>query len=76
MYTENTKNRYPPLHCLHTALQNSVARGKMDFGDACKLLILNNIEGLTSKMMIEHHTSTRMNCNTHSICAGMLPFNA
>jgi hypothetical protein len=64
------QTKYPPLYCLHTAIQSSDARGKMDFSDACKLLILNNIEGLTSKMMIEHLTSSRMNTNTHSVCNG------
>jgi hypothetical protein len=64
--------KYPPLHCLHAAINASSARGKLDFGDACKLLILNNVDGLTSKMMIEHHTSTRMNCNTHAICSGIV----
>ena len=34
------------------------------------MLILNNIEGLTTKHMIELHTSSRLNCNTHVICAG------
>jgi hypothetical protein len=63
-------HRYPPLHCLYAAIQTSGAHGKLDFNDACKLFILNNIEGLTSKMMIEHHTSSRMNCNTHAICSG------
>lgn len=50
----------------------SAGRGKLDFNDACKLLVLNNIEGLTSRMMIEHHTSSRMNCNTHAICSGIV----
>ena len=73
-FTELThsKHRYPPLHCLYAAIQTSGAHGKLDFNDACKLFILNNIEGLTSKMMIEHHTSSRMNCNTHAICSGEL----
>jgi hypothetical protein len=67
------QTKYPPLHCLHTAITKaSGTRGKLDFGDACKLLILNNIDGLTSKMMIEHHTSSRMNCNTHAICSGIV----
>lgn len=64
------QSKYPPLHNLHSAIQASGAHGKLDFNDACKLLILNNIEGLTSKTMIEYHTSSRLNCNTHTICSG------
>jgi len=63
------QEKYPPLHSLYTSIQASGAGGKLDFNDACKLLILSNIEGLTSKMMIEHHTSSRLNCNTHAICS-------
>jgi hypothetical protein len=57
---------------MYSAIQTSGANGKLDFSDACKLFVLNNIEGLTSKMMIEHHTSSRMNCNTHAICSSIV----
>lgn len=63
---------YPPLYCLHLAIMSSGTGGKLNFSDACKLLLLNNIEGLTTKRMIELHTSSRLNCNTHAICAGEL----
>lgn len=61
--------RYPPLYCLHSAIHSSGANHSgLDFGDACKMLLLNNVEGLSSKVMMELHTSSRLNRNTHSIC--------
>ena len=59
---------------MHSAILSTGTHGKLNFNDACKLLILNNIEGLTSKMMIELHTSARLNCNTHAICSGACSF--
>lgn len=66
----NLQTQHPPLYCLHAAIMAAGTAGKLNFGDACKMLILNNIEGLTTKRMIELHTSSRLNCNTHAICAG------
>jgi hypothetical protein len=66
------QKQYPPLYCMHAAIMNSGTGGKLNFNDACKMLILNNIEGLTSKMMIELHTSARLNCNTHAVCSGIV----
>jgi hypothetical protein len=66
------QKQYPPLYCMHSATMASGTGGKLNFNDACKMLILNNIEGLTSKMMIELHTSARLNCNTHAICSGIV----
>ncbi len=43
----------------------------LKFNDACKLLLLNNIDGLTSRMMIELFTSEKLKRNTHSICTGV-----
>jgi hypothetical protein len=65
------QKQHPPLYCMHSAIMSSGTNGRLNFNDACKMLILNNIEGLTSKMMIEMHTSARLNCNTHAICAGL-----
>jgi hypothetical protein len=64
------QKQHPPLYCMHSVIAASGTAGKLNFNDACKLLILNNIEGLTSKMVIELYTSSRLNRNTHSICSG------
>jgi hypothetical protein len=66
------QNQHPPLYCMHAAVMASGTGGKLNFNDACKLMILNNIEGLTSKMMIELHTTSRLNCNTMAICSGIV----
>lgn len=77
------QQKYPPLYSLHTAIQNSMGgqhqqgqgnggqQQQLDFSDACKMLILNNIEGLTSKMMMELHTSSKLNRDTRTVCAGV-----
>lgn len=66
------QQQYPPLYCLHSGIMSAGTGGRLNFSDACKMLILNNIEGLTTKRMIELHTSSRLNCNTHLICAGIV----
>ena len=67
--------QHPTLYCMHAATGAAGAGETLKFNDVCKLLILNNIEGLTSKMMIELYTSSRLNCNTHAICSGTAAFS-
>ena len=67
--------QHPTLYCMHAATGAAGAGKTLKFNDVCKLLILNNIEGLTSKMMIELYTSSRLNCNTHAICSGKAAFS-
>jgi hypothetical protein len=67
------QKQYPPLYCMHSAILASGTNGRLNFNDACKILILNNIEGLTSKMMIELHTTARLNCSTLAISSGEQP---
>ena len=66
------QQRYPPLYSMYNAIQTACGgqNSGLDFGDACKMLILNNVEGLASKVMMELHTSAKLKKNTHSICAG------
>jgi hypothetical protein len=64
------QRQYPPLYCMHSAILASGTNGRLNFNDACKILILNIIEGLTSKMMIELHTTVRLNCSTLAISSG------
>ncbi len=66
--------QHPTLYCMHAATTAAGAGKTLKFDDVSKLLILNNIEGLTSKMMIELYTSSRLNCNTHAICSGEAGF--
>ncbi len=56
--------------CL-AAIASSEAGGALKFNDACKLLVLNNIDGLTSRMVIELFTSEKLKRNTHTICTGV-----
>ena len=67
--------QHPTLSCMHAATTAAGAGKTLKFDDVSKLLILNNIEGLTSKMMIELYTSSRLNCNTHAICSGKAAFS-
>jgi hypothetical protein len=62
--------QYPPLYCLHSAISN--LRCKLSFSDACKILIFNNVEGLSSRTMIELHASARLNHNAYTICTSIV----
>jgi hypothetical protein len=64
------QSQYPPLYCIHAAI--GALRAQLTFSDACKILLFNNVEGLTSRTMIELHTSTRLGHNTYTICTSIV----
>lgn len=64
------QSQYPPLYCIHAAI--GALRAKLTFSDACKILLFNNVEGLTSRTMIELHTSARLDHNTYTICTSII----
>jgi hypothetical protein len=47
------EKQYPPLYCMHSAILASGTNGQLNFNYACKILILNNIEGLTNQPISE-----------------------
>lgn len=65
------QSQYPPLYCIHAAIGAQRA-SKLTFSDACKILLFNNVEGLTSRTMIELHTSARLEHNTYTICTSII----
>lgn len=70
------QRQYPPLFCMYAATSSQmhgVAEGsRLNFSDACKLLLLNNVEGLTSRNILELHTSSRMGQNTYVLCSNII----
>lgn len=66
------QEQYAPLYSMHTAIQSSCGQpaAALDFGDACKMLILNNIEGLASRVMIDLVVCSKAAKNMQAICSG------
>lgn len=73
------QQQHPPLFCLYVAVMSHVRNNsskknsteeapQLDFSDVCKLLVLNNVEGLSARSIIEMHTSSRLNQNTYTLC--------
>ena len=60
------QKQYPPLFCMYMAVMSQST--SLNFSDVCKLLILNNVEGLSTRNITEMHTSTRLKCNTYTLC--------
>ena len=60
------QKQHPPLFCMYVAVMSHVKKTaanekatSLNFSDVCKLLLLNNVEGLTARSIIEMHTSAR-----------------
>ena len=70
------QSKYPPLFCMYATIKSQMRNfpenNRLNFSDACKLLLLNNIEGLTSRSILELYTSTRLNQNTYALCSNIL----
>lgn len=72
------QSQYPPLYCMYSTIKSQQQQqagdnnSKLNFSDACKLLLLNNIEGLTSRNILELYTSARLNKNTYALCSHIL----
>ena len=67
------QKKYPPLFSMYSAVMsqctNHQEKGKwLNFSDVCKLLLLNNIDGLVTRYIVEKHTSMRLNQNTYALC--------
>lgn len=79
------QQQYPPLYCMHSAVMAAAAAAGaaataaaapkekgLNFSDSCKLLLLNNIEGLSSRNVLELYTSARLNQNTYALCSSIV----
>ena len=70
------QSKYPPLFCMYNTIQSQMKgypeKNRLNFSDACKLLLLNNVEGLTSRNVLELYTSSRLNQNTYALCSHIL----
>ena len=71
------QSKYPPLYCMYSTIMSQMRgyhadKNRLNFSDACKLLILNNVEGLTSRNVLELYTSSRLNQNTYALCSNIL----
>ena len=70
------QSSYPPLYCMYVTIMSQMKsypeKNRLNFSDACKLLLLNNIEGLTSRSILELYTSARLNQNTYALCSNIL----
>lgn len=78
---------YPPLFGMYIAVMSHLKKhpastppqqqqletpATLNFSDVCKLLLLNNVEGLTSRSIIEMHTSSKLNQNTYTLCSNIV----
>lgn len=68
------QQQHPPLYCMHSEIVSQMAgrANKLNFSDTCKLLLLNNIEGLSSRTVLELYTSSRLNQNTYALCSSIV----
>lgn len=68
------QQQHPPLYCMHSEIVSQMAgrANKLNFSDSCKLLLLNNIEGLSSRTVLELYTSSRLNQNTYALCSSIV----
>lgn len=71
------QKQYPPLFSMYVAVMShsraaSKNEANLNFSDVCKLLLLNNIEGLVTRNIIEMHTSSRLNQNTYTLCSNIV----
>jgi hypothetical protein len=73
---------YPPLYSMYVAIMSQQMKTtqnlgstqplKLNFSDACKLLLLNNVEGLSSRNVMELYTSAQLNQNTYVLCSNIV----
>jgi len=71
------QKKYPPLFSMYSAVmsQCTVHQDKskwLNFSDACKLLLLHNVDGLVTRSVVEMHTSMRLNQNTYTLCSNIV----
>lgn len=77
------QKQYPPLFGMYAAVMSHAKKQvtsqqlpqqteTLNFSDVCKLLLLNNVEGLTARNIIEMHTSARLRQNTYTLCSNIV----